>query len=551
MPVPNIFGTATSAIPLSQLDTNFATPVTIGNTAVQLGNTVTSFGNVTLTNVTISSGNVTVSAGSNTAPSITTVGDTNTGIFFPAADTIAFTEGGIEAARINSSGVFTTTNDATIQGLTVGRGAGAVSTNTAVGASALAAGTTADFTTAIGHEAALSTTTATRVTAVGSQALRSNTTGRNTALGWAALYSNTTGTTNTALGDGVLYTNTGDANTGAGYGALLLNSSGATNTAVGVSALRSNTTASNNTAVGYQAGYNTTTGNGYNTFIGAYTGYSVTTGAGNTFIGTLGSAGSAGCGYYITTGSNNTIIGGYTGNSNGLDIRTASNYIVLSDGAGNPRGIFDSSGNLLVGTTSSAARITAKAATSDNSGYVTYMDDSAGTLMFYVRNDGVFLTGAKAASPYNNNVGAVRTLMVTSSGVLGYNASTRNTKINIASLTDVNWLFNLEPVSFNYREKDDDNNYTDVAKADVHYGLIAEDAEIVNKDLCFYNEDGSLAGVNYDLLSPALLKAIQELKALVDTQASTITTLTDRITALEAPAAPAVTPSTEGTSNGS
>jgi len=143
MAVPNIFGTATSAIPLSQLDTNFATPVTIGNTAVQLGNTVTSFGNVTLTNVTISSGNVTitganvsgtanvstlivtgnqtslgnvtvtgnvsanivtVSAGSNTAPSITTTGDTNTGIFFPAADTIAFSEGGTEAMRIDSSG---------------------------------------------------------------------------------------------------------------------------------------------------------------------------------------------------------------------------------------------------------------------------------------------------------------------------------------------------------------------------------------------------------------------------------------------------------------
>ena len=106
MAVPNIFGTATSAIPLSQLDTNFATPVTIGNTAVQLGNTVTSFGNVTLTNVTISSGNVTVSAGSNTSPSITTVGDTNTGIFFPAADTIAFSEGGAEIARFDSSGNF-------------------------------------------------------------------------------------------------------------------------------------------------------------------------------------------------------------------------------------------------------------------------------------------------------------------------------------------------------------------------------------------------------------------------------------------------------------
>jgi hypothetical protein len=43
-------------------------------------------------------------AGSNTAPAISPVGDTNTGIFFPAADTIAFAEGGAEAMRIDSSG---------------------------------------------------------------------------------------------------------------------------------------------------------------------------------------------------------------------------------------------------------------------------------------------------------------------------------------------------------------------------------------------------------------------------------------------------------------
>ena len=60
MPVPYTFGNATTSIPLSQLDSNFATAITIGNTAVYLGNTTTSFGNVTLTNATISSGNVTV-----------------------------------------------------------------------------------------------------------------------------------------------------------------------------------------------------------------------------------------------------------------------------------------------------------------------------------------------------------------------------------------------------------------------------------------------------------------------------------------------------------
>ena len=137
MPVPNIFATATATIPLSQLDANFATTITLGNTAIQLGNTVSTLNNMTLANVTISSGivtvtnatvttanvttaniataeiaNVTVSgvatfaAGSNAAPSITTTGDTNTGIFFPAADTVAIGTGGTERTRVSSDGTF-------------------------------------------------------------------------------------------------------------------------------------------------------------------------------------------------------------------------------------------------------------------------------------------------------------------------------------------------------------------------------------------------------------------------------------------------------------
>lgn len=45
-----------------------------------------------------------VPAGSAAAPAIYSTGDTNTGIFFPAADTIAFTKGGVEAMRIDSAG---------------------------------------------------------------------------------------------------------------------------------------------------------------------------------------------------------------------------------------------------------------------------------------------------------------------------------------------------------------------------------------------------------------------------------------------------------------
>jgi hypothetical protein len=90
MAVPNIFASATSAIPLSQLDQNFATAITLGNTAVYLGNTTTSFGNVTLTNVTISSGNVTVTGAnvSGTANVSTLIVTGNTTLGDASADTV-------------------------------------------------------------------------------------------------------------------------------------------------------------------------------------------------------------------------------------------------------------------------------------------------------------------------------------------------------------------------------------------------------------------------------------------------------------------------------
>jgi hypothetical protein len=45
-----------------------------------------------------------IANGTSAAPSISPTSDANTGIFFPAADTIAFTEGGAEAMRIDASG---------------------------------------------------------------------------------------------------------------------------------------------------------------------------------------------------------------------------------------------------------------------------------------------------------------------------------------------------------------------------------------------------------------------------------------------------------------
>ena len=94
----NLDATATSKLYLPSANT--VAIQTAGVTAV----TVDSSQNVTLAAALDVTGVTTVQAGTAAAPSITTTGDTNTGIFFPAADTIAFSEGGAEAMRIDSSG---------------------------------------------------------------------------------------------------------------------------------------------------------------------------------------------------------------------------------------------------------------------------------------------------------------------------------------------------------------------------------------------------------------------------------------------------------------
>jgi hypothetical protein len=64
----------------------------------------TSAAGVTIDGVLLKDNGVVTGAGTVSAPVYSTTGDLNTGIFFPAADTIAFAEGGAEAMRIDASG---------------------------------------------------------------------------------------------------------------------------------------------------------------------------------------------------------------------------------------------------------------------------------------------------------------------------------------------------------------------------------------------------------------------------------------------------------------
>jgi hypothetical protein len=61
-------------------------------------------GNTLVTGVSTATSIVVGSGGTAGAPSLTFTGDLNTGIFSPSADTIAFSEGGVERARIDSAG---------------------------------------------------------------------------------------------------------------------------------------------------------------------------------------------------------------------------------------------------------------------------------------------------------------------------------------------------------------------------------------------------------------------------------------------------------------
>jgi hypothetical protein len=311
------------------------------------------------TNATGSSGQILSSTGSAISwisASITNVGSANS-IAITADSTNASryltfvsTTSGNNIVYVNSGLLYNpSTGDASVNGLTIGRGTGSVSSNTALGYQALYSNTTGTSNTANGLQALYSNTTGIKNTANGYEALLSNITGsnntangyyalvanttggnntangyralrsnitgsNNTATGASALHNNTTGTQNTAIGYRALYTNTtGTSNTANGLQALYTNTTGQNNTATGHNSLQANTTGSNNTATGLQALYSNTTGT-QNTAAGYQALFSNTTASNNTATGVQAL-------YSNTTGVQNTANGYKALNSN----TTASN----------------------------------------------------------------------------------------------------------------------------------------------------------------------------------------------------------------------------------
>ncbi len=255
--------------------------------------------------------------------------------------------------------------DALIYGVTVGRGAGANSTNTVVGRDALSLNTTGSLNTAIGYRSQQLNLSTQDNTSLGGHALMNNRADFNTAVGAYSLSANSSGTRNSALGHSALTGNeTADDNTAVGYYALANNITGIDNTAVGSKSLElnlnnrntavgsntlnQNTVGSDNTAVGYYALARNQVGvmnsafgsqtlenlnppssapqGFYNSAFGHKALQSLSTGYGNTAMGYFaGQAGTA-----LTTGYYNTGIG-YQAS---FDANNRINTIVLA-GNGN------------------------------------------------------------------------------------------------------------------------------------------------------------------------------------------------------------------------
>jgi hypothetical protein len=220
-----------------------------------------------------------------------------------------------------------------------------------------------------------------------------------------------------------------------------------------------------------------------------------------------------------TKGSYAGIAGGGSGDNN-LYLNSGSDVVVQTGGSLTARMRITSGGNVGIGMTGyTDTRLTARGVDSSSSNYALTIQNGSPSTIFYIRNDGLINLGTAAYSPFNYDTTG-RTPILQSNGHFGYLSSTRESKTNIQQLSDISWLYKLNAVSFNYRKKDDEMNYTEEFNEEKWYGLIADEVEKVNEDLVFYNikEDGTkqLAGVEYNKIIAALIKSSQEQQAQIE-----------------------------------
>jgi hypothetical protein len=231
---------------------------------------------------------------------------------------------------------------------------GSNGSNTFVGVSALSSITTGENNSAFGSGSSSSLTTGNQNSSFGGASLAGSVDGfgnsafgfwalknsisddANSAFGWFSLATLQGGNSNSSFGyESMAAMQTASGNSVFGYRAARLGLSLSNSCTFGALAMENASGATGAAAFGFESSRLNVSGNFYASF--GFRSLQNATGSGNTAIGAYS-------GQLITTGQKNSILGSFDGNQGGLDIRTLSNYIVLSDGDGNPRLWSDNTG---------------------------------------------------------------------------------------------------------------------------------------------------------------------------------------------------------------
>ena len=171
---------------------------------------------------------------------------------------------------------------------------------------------------------------------------------------------------------------------------------------------------------------------------------------------------------------------------------------------------------------------------SNNLGMYNYQLSSYGFMLNATTND-ICLSEPVHSNSITSNV---HTLFIDDTGNLGgINGSLEKMKMNIKPLkTDI---YKYEPISFNYRKKDKDDNYLDEISGNrCHYGLIAEECYKIDKNTCSYKDESkktleNLVGIYNEQFIYLLISTCKKQKKEIDSLNKKMDMIINRLNHLE------------------
>ena len=231
-----------------------------------------------------------------------------------------------------------------------------------------------------------------------------------------------------------------------------------------------NATGEGNTAVGYFAGFDLTSGS-QNTLVGKNAGQNLTNGSSNTFVG-------VDSGELVTTGQSNTFIG----HNAGTTVTTGSTNVFIGSDTGSGFSSITGQGNIVIGAGGG-------------------VNPSSASAQFEITLGNTFITALRCAQTSITSLSDARD------------------KKDITDLrAGLDFVKGLRPVEFVWDEREEEGRH-DIAD----FGFIAQDLKAAQEDAdmadvlkLVYESNPEKLEASYGKLITILVKAIQDLAAKVE-----------------------------------